>query len=113
MRLDDHPSRRRSPPRRYVVPHCRRPKRHVPIFKENKELAYYLALESESGTWLAEAYFTENISPLGYLYQIDVAKDNMGYLLDQYSRDLLMLLALGTIYRVAFGVRFMYRAKQR
>lgn len=56
------------------------------------------------GTWLAEAYFTENISPLGYFYQIDVAKDNIRYLLDQYSRDLLMLLALGAIYRVvAFG----------
>jgi hypothetical protein len=70
---------------------------------------------SSPGTWLAEAYFTENITPLGYLYQIDIAKDSVGYLLNQFREDLLMLLALGTIYRiVAFlGLRFMWRSKQR
>lgn len=67
------------------------------------------------GTWLAEAYFDKNVSPYRYLYQIDLAKTSMGYHLGKYSEDLLLLLALGTIYRiVAFlGLRFMYPAKQR
>jgi ABC-type multidrug transport system ATPase subunit len=67
------------------------------------------------GTWLAEAYFTENVTPLNYLYQIDVARASMGYLLGRFNEDLLMLLALGTIYRiVAFiGLRFMYPSRQR
>ncbi|CZR59382.1 related to ABC transporter protein (ATP-binding-cassette protein) [Phialocephala subalpina] len=67
------------------------------------------------GTWLAEAYFTQNITPLKYLYQIDVAKTSVGYLLNMFGDDLLMLLAIGTIYRiVAFlGLRFMWRNKQR
>ncbi|TVY76063.1 putative white-brown complex-like protein [Lachnellula suecica] len=67
------------------------------------------------GTWLAEAYFTENISPLRYLYQIDIANDSVGYHLGNFSRDLLLLLALGAIYRVVafLGLRFMYPAKQR
>lgn len=70
---------------------------------------------SSPGTWLAEAYFTQNISPLRYLYQIDYAKDSMGYHLGKYTEDLLLLLALGAIYRiVAFlGLRFMYPSKQR
>jgi ABC-type multidrug transport system ATPase subunit len=67
------------------------------------------------GTWLAEAYFTENITPLRYLYQVDLAKNGVGYLFWYYTDDCLMLLALGTAYRiVAFlGLRFMYPSKQR
>ena len=67
------------------------------------------------GTWLAEAYFTENITPLKYLYQVDLAKNNVGYLFWYYTDDCLMMLALGTIYRVVafFGLRFMYPSKQR
>lgn len=67
------------------------------------------------GTWLAEAYFTQNVSPFRYLYQIDMAKDSLGYHLGKYSRDLLLLLALGAIYRVVafLGLRFMYPSKQR
>jgi hypothetical protein len=53
---------------------------------------------SSLGTWLAEAYFTENIGPLGYLYQIDVAKNSVGYLLNKFRDDLLTMLPLGTIY---------------
>ncbi|CAG8979776.1 hypothetical protein HYALB_00011584 [Hymenoscyphus albidus] len=70
---------------------------------------------SSPGTWLAEAYFTENLMPLKYLYDIEVARKSMGYWLDGYARDCGMLLFLGTAYRViAFvGLRFMYPTKQR
>ncbi|ESZ96754.1 hypothetical protein SBOR_2898 [Sclerotinia borealis F-4128] len=67
------------------------------------------------GTWLAEAYITQNITPLEYLYNIESAKDAMGYELGHFTQDLLMLLALGAAYRViAFlGLRFTNRHKQR
>ncbi|TGO15858.1 hypothetical protein BTUL_0035g00640 [Botrytis tulipae] len=70
---------------------------------------------STPGTWLAEGYFTQNISPMGYLYDIETAKNAVGYDLDHFTEDLLMLLALGSAYRViAFvGLRGMYRHKQR
>lgn len=56
------------------------------------------------GTWLSEAYFTENITPYGYLYKIDLAAAGTGYELGRYSLDLAVLFMLGTMYRViAFG----------
>ncbi|PQE26905.1 ATP-binding cassette sub-family G member 2 protein [Rutstroemia sp. NJR-2017a BVV2] len=67
------------------------------------------------GTWLAEGYFTQNVSPLRYLYDIDTAKAAVGFNLGRFQQDMLMLLALGAIYRVVafLGLRFMYRHKQR
>jgi hypothetical protein len=67
------------------------------------------------GTWLAEAYFTQNLTPLSHLYKIDIARQTLGYWLGDYTKDLLMLLALGAAYRIiAFlGLRFMYPSKQR
>lgn len=67
------------------------------------------------GTWLGEAYFDRNIQPYEYLFQIDVARQVIGYRLGHFGLDLGLLAAIGTIYRiVAFlGLRFMYPAKQR
>ncbi len=67
------------------------------------------------GTWLSEGYFTENISPYRYLYQVDDAATGLGYTLGQFSLDLAMLFVLGTTYRVlAFlGLRFLNRQKQK
>ena len=56
------------------------------------------------GTWLSEAYFTENVAPYGYLYQIKQAASGTGYRLGHFNSDLAVLFLLGTIYRViAFG----------
>lgn len=56
------------------------------------------------GTWLSEAYFTENVTPYRYLYQIDQAASGTGYRLGHFSSDLAVLFLLGTLYRVlAFG----------
>ena len=67
------------------------------------------------GTWLAEAYFDQNISPYAYLYQIDDAASSVGYTFGQFGLDMGMLFVLGTAYRiVAFlGLRFLDRHKQR
>ncbi len=59
---------------------------------------------SSPGTWLSEAYFTENVMPWAYLYQIDLAASGTGYTLGYWGLDLGMLFLLGTTYRViAFG----------
>ena len=67
------------------------------------------------GTWLAEAYFDQNVTPLGYLYQIDLVTEALGYKLGQFRLDMCMLLMIGTVYRVVafLGLRFMWRNKQR
>lgn len=67
------------------------------------------------GTWLAEGYFTQNIKPYAYLYQIDMAAKSTGYTLDQFGLDLAMLFALGSLYRVlAFvGLRVFNRRRRR
>ncbi|MCJ1472453.1 hypothetical protein MMC13_001101 [Lambiella insularis] len=67
------------------------------------------------GAWLAEGYFTKNITPYAYLYQIDDAAASVGYTLDQFRLDMVMLLCLGTAYRVVafLGLRFVNRRKQK
>ena len=67
------------------------------------------------GTWLAEGYFTQNVKPYAYLYQIDMAAKSTGYTLDQFGLDLGMLFALGSLYRVlAFvGLRVFNRRRGR
>ena len=67
------------------------------------------------GTWLSEAYFTENVTPYRYLYQINEAASGTGFTLGHYSLDLAVLFMLGTLYRViAFGaLRLFNRASGR
>lgn len=67
------------------------------------------------GTWLSEGYFTENVVPYKYLYQINQAATKSGYVLNRFQLDLLMLFALGTGYRVlAFlALRLFNRKSQR
>ncbi|KAA8565561.1 hypothetical protein EYC84_009415 [Monilinia fructicola] len=67
------------------------------------------------GTWLAEGYFTQNITPMDHLYNIESAKEVMGYRFGHFTEDMVMLFALGAAYRVVafLGLRFMYGHKQR
>ncbi|KAH9221923.1 hypothetical protein DL95DRAFT_421411 [Leptodontidium sp. 2 PMI_412] len=48
------------------------------------------------------------------LKKIDIARTNLGYHLGEFGKDLLVLFAIGTVYRVlAFlGLRFMWRDRQ-
>lgn len=56
------------------------------------------------GVWLAEIYFGKNVAPLAYLYDVKSASQYTGFQLDRYTTDLLVLLLIGTIYRiVAYG----------
>ena len=53
------------------------------------------------GTWLCEGYFTMNVVPYGYIYQIKLAEQQQGYIFNRFSVDMLVLLAMGSCYRVA------------
>ncbi|GAB1744531.1 hypothetical protein NU219Hw_g1936t1 [Hortaea werneckii] len=39
------------------------------------------------GVWFAEAYFTENLMPLGFLYRVDLASRTVGYTLGRFGLD--------------------------
>lgn len=52
------------------------------------------------GTWLAELYFGQLVAPFGYLYDVDLASQLTGFRLYWTWRNILILLAIGTIYRV-------------
>lgn len=40
------------------------------------------------GVWFTEAYFSQNIMPLSYLYDVDLAAEAVGFTLDQYHLDI-------------------------
>ena len=66
------------------------------------------------GTWLSEAYFTEIVTPYHYLYRIDQAAEATGYRLGHFKLDLVVLLLLGTLYRVmAFGALRVFNQRSR
>ena len=66
------------------------------------------------GTWFAEAYYTENLDPLRYLYDIHAAATYTGYKLGQFPLDLSMLVILGSVYRgwAFLGLTLLNRDKQ-
>ena len=41
------------------------------------------------GVWFTQAYFTKNLTPLGYLYNLDLAATTVGYTLGQYGLDVM------------------------
>ncbi|KAI0403250.1 hypothetical protein F4802DRAFT_599219 [Xylaria palmicola] len=56
------------------------------------------------GTWLAEVYFGQMVEPFRYLYNVDLASRITGYQLDKLWTNLLVLLLIGSVYRlIAFG----------
>jgi ABC-type multidrug transport system ATPase subunit len=60
------------------------------------------------GTWLAELYFGQLITPFGYLYDIELASQLTGFRLNWLWRNILILFGIGTAYRVIayFGLFF-------
>ncbi|KAK3997856.1 hypothetical protein QBC44DRAFT_279193 [Cladorrhinum sp. PSN332] len=55
---------------------------------------------SSPGVWLAEVYFGQLVSPLAYLYDVDLAAKATGFTLGRLWMNLGVLLAIGTIYRL-------------
>lgn len=50
--------------------------------------------------WLAEVYFGQLVSPLAYLYDVELASEATGFHLNWLWRNILVLLSIGTIYRL-------------
>lgn len=52
------------------------------------------------GVWLAEIYFGQIVEPARYLYNVDMASQATGFHLNWLWRNMLILLGIGTIYRL-------------
>ncbi|KAI1345386.1 hypothetical protein F5Y01DRAFT_323494 [Xylaria sp. FL0043] len=52
------------------------------------------------GTWLAEAYFGQMIEPLRYLYDVDLAAAIAGFSLHKLWTNILVMVLIGTLYRI-------------
>jgi hypothetical protein len=64
-----------------------------PFLKKVRSWHMVWLWRASPGTWLAEAYFTQNLTPLRYLYDIDTAMTSVGYLLGNFEEDFLLMLA--------------------
>ncbi|KAJ0168375.1 ABC transporter G family member 24 [Colletotrichum tanaceti] len=63
------------------------------------------------GTWLAEIYFGQLVSPFGYLYNVESAARGSGFHLDWVWRNMGVLVGIGSVYRVVafFAMLFGHR----
>lgn len=65
------------------------------------------------GTWLAELYFGQLVAPFGYLYDVDLASQITGFKLYWTWRNVIILFAIGTIYRVIAFIGLIYGNRVR
>ncbi|KAK0658519.1 hypothetical protein QBC41DRAFT_377522 [Cercophora samala] len=65
------------------------------------------------GVWLAEIYFGQLVTPLGYLYDIDSAAFMTGFRLDGLWKNMGILVAIGTIYRILAFIGLVWGTKMR
>ncbi|KAF2101114.1 ABC transporter-like protein [Rhizodiscina lignyota] len=67
------------------------------------------------GVWIAEVYYSENVMPVSYLWQIDDAAQALGLVFGRFWLDMVVLLGIGTTYRVIafFLLILVRRSKQR
>ncbi|ORX93551.1 hypothetical protein BCR34DRAFT_629343 [Clohesyomyces aquaticus] len=65
------------------------------------------------GVWFTEAYVSQNLLPLDYLYMLEVASAQTGFKFGQYNVDMWILLAIGSIYRVFAFVLLVTMARVR
>ncbi|TKA44813.1 hypothetical protein B0A55_13462, partial [Friedmanniomyces simplex] len=67
------------------------------------------------GVWFTESYVTENWTPMGYLYQTDLASETVGFTLGQFGLDIGTLFLIGCVYRVVayLALIAVHRDKQR
>ncbi|KAK4203485.1 hypothetical protein QBC40DRAFT_219430 [Triangularia verruculosa] len=65
------------------------------------------------GVWLAEIYFGQLVTPLGYVYDIQSAAGMTGFRLDGLWKNMGLLIAIGTIYRILAFVGLLWGTKMR
>jgi hypothetical protein len=72
----------------------------APSLSQVKEWHLEWAWRLSPGTWFAEVYFSQMVWPFQYLYDVDLAASVTGFHLNALWMNLLVLLAIGTIYRL-------------
>ncbi|KAI0413164.1 hypothetical protein F5X98DRAFT_352873 [Xylaria grammica] len=72
----------------------------APPLSKVKEWHLEWLWRASPGTWLAEIYFGQMIEPLRYLFNVDLASAIAGFRLHQLWVNILVLLLIGTIYRI-------------
>lgn len=60
----------------------------APPLKKVKQWHMIWLWRSSPGVWFTESYFTENLTPLGYLYELQLAEQTTGFTLGQYALDI-------------------------
>ncbi|KAI0509660.1 hypothetical protein F5B22DRAFT_308113 [Xylaria bambusicola] len=72
----------------------------APPLSKVKEWHLEWLWRASPGTWLAEVYFGQMIEPFRYLYNVDLAARIAGFRLHELWTNILVLLLIGTIYRI-------------
>ncbi|KAL1843220.1 hypothetical protein VTJ49DRAFT_2551 [Mycothermus thermophilus] len=65
------------------------------------------------GVWLAEIYFGQLVNPLRHIYDVHLASRLVGFDLEGTGRNLGVLVAIGTIYRIIAFVGLVKAKKMR
>ncbi|KAF6839303.1 hypothetical protein CMUS01_04338 [Colletotrichum musicola] len=72
----------------------------APPLSKVKEWHLEWLWRASPGTWLAEIYFGQLVSPFSHIFDVDRAADITGFHLQWLWRNMGTLVAIGTIYRV-------------
>ncbi|KAJ3047500.1 hypothetical protein HK097_011489 [Rhizophlyctis rosea] len=86
-----------------------------PTLGQAKNWGVLFIWEMSFNKWGAEAAFSENVAPYAQVYDTAGSARFQGYTLNQVTKDLLMMLAIGFVHRIiAFGLLIgLNRDKQR
>lgn len=52
------------------------------------------------GVWLTEIYWGQLVQPFEHVYDVHASSELIGFALDRLGRNLMILVAIGTIYRI-------------
>lgn len=94
-------------------PDCGHPLRRGTAARQVKRWGVEWLWRASPGTWLAELYFGQLVAPFGYLYDVELASQITGFKLYWTWRNVIILFAIGTIYRVIAFIGLIYGNRVR
>ncbi|CAD0096738.1 unnamed protein product [Aureobasidium mustum] len=66
------------------------------------------------GVWFTEAYWTKMVSPMAYLWDVELATQTIGFSLGEFGKDLALIFVISTIYRLlAYALLILFRKRRR
>ncbi|KAI8924958.1 hypothetical protein BC831DRAFT_512884 [Entophlyctis helioformis] len=86
-----------------------------PTLRQAKNWGIIFIWELSPAKWAAEAFYSESVQPFKDVYLTSITTKALGYTVDRYAFDVLMMLVLGVAFRaVAFVLMLVInREKQR